>query len=165
MKNLQRTLFRATTPYWIDSSLARQEAARLGGRFNRPGRAALYMSFDPITALDEARVLGGPSGLELFAIDVDTAPVFDARDDIQLSRYGTCLSDLADHAWAMAMYRDGMSPTQIFSERVIEAGYSAMIFPSFVASSRIDGINLVVWSCDIVQTEHYPFEMEAWGKH
>lgn len=47
------TLFRAHTPQWASRPVSGEGAARKGGRFNRPGVAALYLSLDELTALRE----------------------------------------------------------------------------------------------------------------
>ena len=44
---------RYLTPKWAADPLSGAGAAIGGGRFNRPGVAALYLSVEPATALDE----------------------------------------------------------------------------------------------------------------
>lgn len=46
-------LFRAHTPRWASQPLSGAGAALRGGRFNREGIAALYLSLDELTALRE----------------------------------------------------------------------------------------------------------------
>lgn len=46
-------LFRAHTPRWASQPLSGAGAALRGGRFNREGVAALYLSLDELTALRE----------------------------------------------------------------------------------------------------------------
>src|SRR3546814_19034436 len=47
------TLFRAHTPQWASDPLSGAGAAAKGGRFNREGVEALYLSLDEVTALRE----------------------------------------------------------------------------------------------------------------
>lgn len=47
------TLFRAHTPQWASRPTSGAGAANKGGRFNREGIAALYLSLDEMTALRE----------------------------------------------------------------------------------------------------------------
>lgn len=47
------TLFRAHTPRWASRPLSGAGAAHRGGRFNREGIEALYLSLDELTALRE----------------------------------------------------------------------------------------------------------------
>jgi len=47
------TLFRAHTPKWASQPTSGAGAALKGGRFNREGVGALYLSLDEITALRE----------------------------------------------------------------------------------------------------------------
>jgi len=46
-------LFRAHAPQWADRPLSGAGAARQGGRFNREGVEALYLSLEALTALRE----------------------------------------------------------------------------------------------------------------
>ncbi len=46
-------LFRAHTPQWASRPASGAGAASKGGRFNRPGVGALYLSLDELTALRE----------------------------------------------------------------------------------------------------------------
>jgi RES domain-containing protein len=47
------TLFRAHTPAWASRPISGAGAAAKGGRFNREGTEALYLSLDEMTALRE----------------------------------------------------------------------------------------------------------------
>jgi RES domain-containing protein len=47
------TLFRALTPQWASRPTSGAGAATRGGRFNREGVEALYLSLDEVTALRE----------------------------------------------------------------------------------------------------------------
>ena len=47
------TLFRAHTPVWASRPTSGAGAAAKGGRFNREGTQALYLSLDEMTALRE----------------------------------------------------------------------------------------------------------------
>ncbi len=45
--------YRVIVPVFAGTPRSGMGAARQGGRFNRPGQEALYLSSDPATALDE----------------------------------------------------------------------------------------------------------------
>ena len=47
------TLYRMLTPRWSFQPVSGAGAARQGGRFNRPGEHALYLSFSTRTAVAE----------------------------------------------------------------------------------------------------------------
>ncbi len=47
------TLFRAQSPQWPSRPTSGAGAATRGGRFNREGVEALYLSLDEVTALRE----------------------------------------------------------------------------------------------------------------
>jgi RES domain-containing protein len=49
----ERILYRVNTPKWASSPTSGAGAAIEGGRFNRTGVEALYLSFDETTALRE----------------------------------------------------------------------------------------------------------------
>jgi RES domain-containing protein len=53
------TLFRMLAPKWAFQPLSGAGAAKQGGRFNRPGQHALYLSFSPQTAMAEYKQLLG----------------------------------------------------------------------------------------------------------
>jgi RES domain-containing protein len=46
--------YRAHTPEWASMPTSGAGAAKNGGRWNAKGRPALYLSFDPLTAVKEA---------------------------------------------------------------------------------------------------------------
>lgn len=50
---LGTTLFRGHTPVWASRPTSGAGAAAKGGRFNREGAQALYLSLDEMTALRE----------------------------------------------------------------------------------------------------------------
>jgi RES domain-containing protein len=138
------TLYRALSPYWAYRPLSGEGAARFGGRFNRLGRPALYLSLSVETALAEVNQAGAlmPTTVMAFAADLD--PVFDATDPAALAALGARPEDLALADWAARMEAGGSVPTQDFAERIIAEGNSGMIVPSF-APGAVGGRNAVLW--------------------
>lgn len=51
----EEALYRVIAPRWSHASTSGAGAARKGGRFNRPGLEALYLSQTAETALSEIR--------------------------------------------------------------------------------------------------------------
>ncbi|SFQ03416.1 RES family NAD+ phosphorylase [Tranquillimonas alkanivorans] len=144
--HLRETLFRALSPYWAYRPLSGDGAAKFGGRFNRIGRPALYLSFSVETALNEVHQAGSFMPTTLVAVEVDLDPVLDATDPDELGKSGFALEDLALPDWAMQMDMKGQARSQEFAERVATQGYCGAIVPSFAPGARRGARNLVLWS-------------------
>lgn len=139
-------VFRAHNPQWSWSPLSGEGAKRFGGRFNRPGVAALYTSLSAVTALREASPLGRPfQPLTLCSYDVDIDPIFDGRNDASLTGQGANVSDLADPGWERAMLEKRVPASQAFADRLIAAGFAGMLVPSFARGAEPRDMNLVCW--------------------
>ena len=80
-------LYRAHNPVWSREPLSGEGAARFGGRFNRVGRAALYASLAPETALREANQVGTLQPTTLVAYQADIGPLLDGRDTAALQPF------------------------------------------------------------------------------
>lgn len=140
------TVYRAHNPEWAWSPLSGEGARRHGGRFNRPGVAALYTSLSPLTAVLEASPLGRPmQPLTLCAYAVDAAPVFDARDPTICAVNGVSAAEVACPSWNREMLQGKVPASQRLADRLHAAGYVAMLVPSFVRGAGDGDHNLVFW--------------------
>lgn len=77
------TVFRAHNPRWAYAPTSGEGAARFGGRFNRPGKPALYLALTPKTAWMEAQQ-GFPfkaQPMTLVAYRVDCGAVADLSEE------------------------------------------------------------------------------------
>lgn len=150
------TIYRALNPRWMREPLSGEGARRHGGRFNLRGRAALYTALDPMTAVAEASQVGQPlQPVTLVSYAAALGPVFDATDGAALARYGCSAADLAAPDWRLRMgaarapagtpVPTGGAPGQMLAERLIAAGYVAMLVPSYARIAQQGARNLVLW--------------------
>lgn len=140
------TLYRALNPYWAYRPLSGEGAANLGGRFNRLGRPALYLSCAIETTILETNQAGTLMPTTLVAFDVDLDPLFDATEPDALDRFQVTPADLALKDWAMQMELEGIAPTQAFAEDLIAAGFCGMRVPSYAPGAPADACNVVLWT-------------------
>lgn len=138
-------LYRALNPVWAKQPLSGQGAALYGGRFNPKGIAALYAGLSPLAAIKEANQVGDLQPTTLVCLDVDLSPVFDARDEAGLARFGLTPADLATPSWRDEMKASGRSRTQRFAEELIAEGFVGLLVKSFARAATQDDMNLVLW--------------------
>ena len=140
------TVYRAHNPKWAFDPLSGKGAKQYGGRFNRPGRPALYTSLSPETAWMEAQqgFAFKPQPLTLCGYDVDCEKVVDLRDKttrtelkITLAELGCPWEDLADQKQT--------PPTWAIADLLIRRGASAILTPSFAPKAEAHDINAVFW--------------------
>jgi len=139
------TLYRALSPYWAYRPLSGDGAKQFGGRFNRPGRAALYLAGSIETALNEVQQAGMFAPVTLVAVEADLEPLFDGRDAAALAAFDVGPADLALPDWATRQAEEGQAPTQALAERLVEAGFCGMVVPSFAPGARPEACNTVLW--------------------
>ncbi|OYW18670.1 MAG: RES protein [Burkholderiales bacterium 12-64-5] len=136
-------LFRAHTPQWASRPLSGAGAAARGGRFNREGVQALYLSFDEVTALREYQQTSPfLPPCTMVSYTVTLTRLVDLR---QLHR-GAPWDDLW-HDWCedwrqLKFDQHIEPPSWVLGDMVIEAGSPGIIFPSLTHEA---GINLVVY--------------------
>lgn len=139
-------VYRAHNPQWSWTPLSGEGARRHGGRFNRPGIPALYTSLSPLTAIREAQSLGRPmQPLTLCAYEVDIEPVVDTLDENQRQALGVRDSDLVCPGWEADMLAGAVPASQALADRLVAAGYAAMLVRSFAVGAAAGDANLVMW--------------------
>jgi RES domain-containing protein len=143
--HLQTICYRAINPVWAGDPLSGEGARRFGGRFNAKGRAALYTTLDPVTAVREVSQIGQPlQPTLLVSYAVDLLPVFNGTEADLLASQGVTPAMLAADDWRLS----NPSPTQIFAERLIEQGFVALLVPSYARLAPPQARNLVIWQWD-----------------
>lgn len=142
----QGALYRALNPIYASDPLSGRGAELHGGRFNRKGTPALYLSLSVMTALREANQAGSFQPTTLVSYDADISQVFDSRDDAAMSTEGIDAATLADPAWRDRMKEEGESRTQAFARRLAAAGYHGLLVPSFAPGATGGDLNLVLWT-------------------
>lgn len=139
-----RQCWRMLTPKWSVDPISGAGSAKNGGRFNRPGRHALYLSEEVETALAEYQqnMLRTPKPGMLVAYVVDMADMIDLTDPNTLSSLGI------DHKtfecpWKILRARGKSIATWDLAERLIADGVAGARVPSFAAAG---GVNVVLWN-------------------
>ncbi|PKP94140.1 MAG: RES protein [Alphaproteobacteria bacterium HGW-Alphaproteobacteria-16] len=136
-------LYRAHTPQWASRPLSGAGAAAKGGRFNREGVEALYLSFDEVTALREYQQTS--PFLPPCTMVSYTATLMRLVDLRQLHR-GPPWDDLW-HDWRedwrhLKFDQDIEPPSWVLGDMVLEAGLPGIVFPSLTHET---GVNVVVY--------------------
>ncbi len=143
---IREVVYRAHNPQWAWTPMSGEGARRYGGRFNRRGVPALYLSFSPVTAIRESQPVGQPmQPLTLCAYEVDAEPVFDAEDPVMLREAEVNPHDVACPAWEAEMLGGTVAASQVLAERLVAAGYVGMRVRSFAVGAGDEDLNLVMW--------------------
>lgn len=142
---------RYLTPKWAYLPTSGAGAAIDGGRFNRPGIEALYLSRSAQTALEEYRQNASiVPPATLAAYKVTLADVTDLSEGFD--------PDLWDGAWArwdcawreIARIDRKVPPSWVLADKVIEAGMRGILFPSL---RHAGGTNLVVFPANLLDSD------------
>lgn len=140
------SLFRALNPIFARDPLSGRGAELYGGRFNKKGTPALYLSLSIMTALREANQAGNLQPTTLVSYDASIEKVFDCRDEAALLAQGVDAATLADPEWRDEMGSTGEARTQGFAYRVAKAGHHGLLVRSFAPGASSDDLNLVLWT-------------------
>lgn len=138
--------FRAHDPRWSWTPLSGRGAALRGGRFNRAGLEALYLSLSPMTAVREAAA-GFAHRLEpllLCSYAVDCEDVVDLRTTADCAARGVAPEDLAC-AWASDLHDGREPPSHAVVRRLLRDGAAGLLAPSFAHGARAHDHNLILW--------------------
>lgn len=138
-------LYRALNPLYAQDSLSGAGAALHGGRFNKVGRAALYVTLNIKTAILEINQVGTLQPTTLVSYQADVHDIFDATNRAQLEKHKLSADVLASTTWRDEMYATGLAQTQSIAEDLIAQGYRAIKVPSCARGAQHNDINLVIW--------------------
>ena len=143
----QGLAYRAHDPHWAWNPLSGEGAWRHGGRFNRKGVNALYLSLSPLTAIKEIQPPQRPlQPIVLCAYEVDVTPILDCADGRQRNETGIAEQDLTCPNWEMEMSSGLIPASQALADRLLAAEFTGMRVRSFAAGSGPDDLNLVLWN-------------------
>ncbi|MGR7993527.1 RES family NAD+ phosphorylase [Xanthobacter sp. ZOL 2024] len=139
---------RYLTPKWAFVPTSGAGAAIDGGRFNRPGVEALYLSRAPQTALEEYRQgasITPPATLAAYTVAL--GEVADLSQGFDPSIWDDAWKDW-DCAWRrIARIDEKVPPSWKLADRVITAGLRGILFPSL---RHAGGTNLVIFPANLL---------------
>lgn len=142
-----RVLYRYLTPRWAFLPLSGAGAAKAGGRFNRPGVEALYLSTEPETALAEYRQGSSlPNPATLAAYVTDLYDVVDLSTGYAAASWAPEWSGWSCEWRWIARVERKVPTSWLLGDEVIRAGCAGLLFPS---THRSDGVNLVVFPANL----------------
>jgi RES domain-containing protein len=131
------------TPKWASEPLSGAGAAIGGGRFNRIGIEALYLSAENQTAYEEygqGASIAPPATCASYFVTLSRVVDLTGRPD--LSGWAPFWSDW-DCAWkAILRLQKRIPPSWLCGDEAIRAGCDGILFPS---TRRAGGTNLVVF--------------------
>ncbi|NOT68528.1 MAG: RES domain-containing protein [Methylophilaceae bacterium] len=138
--------YRAHHPMWSFDPLSGEGAKKHGGRFNRPGCAALYLSLDPTTAWMEAQqgFPFKPQPMTLVAYEIDCTKIADLNDEALLKRLGFSSQDLACAWEAMAAKKQEPATWQLVNQ-LRSLDVAGILVRSFASACNANNQNLVLW--------------------
>lgn len=135
--------YRVIVPAYAGTPMSGMGAARRGGRFNRPGQEALYLSADDATALAEYKQDNPwiqPGTICTFFIRQLRVADFSAGFDPGL--WPAVWADFAID-WRAGWFDKSIEPpTWYMADDVVAAGLDGILFPS---QARPGGTNLVIY--------------------
>lgn len=139
--------FRAHDPRWSFEPLSGAGAAIRGGRFNRPGQPALYLSLDIATAVAEASqgFANRVPPLTICEYDVETEPVVDLMSAEGLMSAHTNV-DVLGCSWSRLSLEGKSVPSWALADRLQRAGAVGALVPSFAPQAAKGAGNLVLWT-------------------
>lgn len=143
--------YRYLTPKWAFVPLSGAGAASEGGRFNRVGMEALYLSRAPQTALEEYRQdssLVPPATLASYMVSLGS--VVDLSQGFDPEHWA---GDWAqwDCPWRkIARIDKALPPSWLLADRVITQGHKGILFPSI---RHPGGTNLVIFHSNLTAAD------------
>jgi len=135
--------YRVHDPKWAFMPTSGAGAGEHGGRLNRVGVPALYLSLDEATAMAESRQLSAlmSPGL-IVSYEVDLVPVIDFR-----AGYSGAWDPLWQELycdWRRMWFHERVEPPSwLLGDMALETGAQGILFPSL---ARPGGINLVLFT-------------------
>jgi RES domain-containing protein len=142
--NYKGVAFRAHHPKWAWDPVSGDGARITGGRFNRVGLSALYLTPKLETAIQECKqgLHGRMPPLTVVEYDVDVTPVADLTLPDNTLKLSTWPLEL-DCPWLELHLNGQPVPTWDLSDELIRRGFAGAIVPSF---ALLGEKNLVLWS-------------------
>ena len=139
--------FRYLTPNWAYLPLSGAGAASAGGRFNRPGMEALYLSAEPETALAEYKQGSSlPKPATLAAYEIELSDVVDLSAGYDADHWAASWANWdCDWRWIVRVEHK-VPPSWRLGDVAISSGARGLLFPS---THHAGGRNLVVFNANL----------------
>ena len=131
---------------WSFSPISGEGAAKVGGRFNRPGEPTLYLALDIMTAVNECTqgLTQRLQPLTMCEYDVDCYPVADLRTEADRLALGVALADIGC-GWLTFLRASKDAPSWLVVDRLKAGGYAGLLAPSFAHGAGPTNNNLILW--------------------
>ena len=147
----EEALYRVITPRWSHAPTSGAGAALKGGRFNRPGLEALYLSQTVETALEEyrqhARLLP-PGTITTFL--VRRLRVVDFSSGYAAHSWGPIWAEYGCNWRQLAFDARIEPPSWVLGDLALDAGAAGILFPSMVHAG---GTNLVLFNSSTLSAD------------
>ncbi len=143
----EEAYYRVITPVYAGTPLSGAGAARQGGRFNRPGQEALYLSTDEATALAEYKQDNPwlpPGTICTFFIRELRVADFSAGFDSE--KWPALWSDFSVDWRAEWFGKSIEPPTWYMADDTVAEGLDGILFPS---QAHPGGTNLVIYQSSV----------------
>jgi RES domain-containing protein len=140
----QIVAYRMHTPKWAVTPTSGAGAAAYGGRANRPGVAALYLSLESETAVREYQQVSMllPPGT-LVSYHVTATPIVDFRHGYHPAQWSPLWEEFFCD-WRELWFNQRVEPPSwVLADEAIAAGAKGILFPTRVPSA---GTNLVLYT-------------------
>lgn len=143
--------YRYLNPKWSHAPLSGAGAAIGGGRFNRPGVEALYLSQTPETALAEyaqGSSIAPPATLAAYPIDL--VDVADLSAGYDAAHWPPAWADW-ECDWRYISRIERKTPASwMLADEVIRGGCRGLLFPS---TRHVAGTNLVIFNANLTPAD------------
>jgi RES domain-containing protein len=140
------------SPSWAHLPTSGAGAAVNGGRFNRPGTEALYLSVEPDTALAEylqGAAITPPGTLVAYSVEVDG--IIDFSGGYVPATWPNEWADAGCDWKYIARIECRDPPTWYIGDALIRNGIKGLLFPSY---RRDGGTNLALFNANLMKNDH-----------
>ena len=165
------TLFRAHTPQWASQPTSGAGAAAKGGRFNREGIEALYLSLDEVTALREYQQTSPfLPPCTMCSYTVALRNLVDLRQLHRGEPWDELWQDWREDWRHLKFDLHIEPPTWVLGDMVLARGHTGILFPS---QANDNGTNVVVFLDQIKDDNtvevndphgHLPRDQSSWKR-
>jgi len=149
----QMVFYRFHSPRWADRPLSGKGSALQGGRFNRPGIEALFLSTDIQTAQAEYQQeasLMPPATVTAYRITL--GQVIDLSAGYDPSMWGPEWEDWNCDWRAMAFAENIEPPSWALGDLARTAGARGILFPSLKRRAP-DALNLAIFTTSVLESD------------